>query len=58
MSHNPSPLLASDHGSHQAMFYFFSNDIKQDVGTIDEHSKLIIEMFQHITVFFADMSTI
>ena len=46
VSRHPSPLLASDHMSHQMVFSsFLSGNIKQDAVITYEHSKLIIELF-------------
>ena len=53
------------HFYHQIMCHFrrcfipfFSGDRKQYTATTAEHSKHNIELFQNITVLFADMSTI
>ena len=49
--HQSSTLLAPDHVSCQAVFHYFSSDIKQDAATTAAHSKHITKMLQKIYIF-------
>ena len=55
-SHQPIPLLASDHVSRKAVFHYFLSDYsKQDATNTSEHSKRIIELFHNRTVAYTTL---
>ena len=54
-----SPLLASDHFSHQAVFhYFLSDSIKQDSATTAAQIKHIVKLLHNRRIRFVGLSTI